>query len=244
MTDESTAAKDEIATVGVKLPAFWTEKPVLWFRQLEAQFELAKITTESTKFNYVLAALNKEDLNLVSDLLDKSSYVEIKKRLISCNRESESFCHRKLLSDLELGDKKPSSLLVEMRNLSAGKVPDDLLKTIWLQRLPPSIQQVLLISKDELSDLAERADSIAEVSSGPGVAAIREPSGASSSVEHRLTQLEQEMREIKADIRRNRSTGSRSRSPSKTRQRSCWYHRKYGSNAAKCVSPCSSASKN
>ncbi|XP_035230343.1 uncharacterized protein LOC118202293, partial [Stegodyphus dumicola] len=41
----------------------------------------------------------------------------------------------KLLSELELGEKKPSQLLCEMRNLVGNKVTDTFLKTLWLQHL-------------------------------------------------------------------------------------------------------------
>jgi hypothetical protein len=40
--------------VVVRLPPFWTYRPVVWFAQAEAQFELAGITSERTKFNYVI----------------------------------------------------------------------------------------------------------------------------------------------------------------------------------------------
>jgi hypothetical protein len=39
-------------------------------------------------------------------------------------------------TELELGDKKPSQLLREMRMLAGTQVKDDFLKTIFIQRLP------------------------------------------------------------------------------------------------------------
>jgi len=41
--------------VSVKLPPFWAENPETWFVQVEAQFEIANITAEQTKFNYLAA---------------------------------------------------------------------------------------------------------------------------------------------------------------------------------------------
>ncbi|GBM27056.1 hypothetical protein AVEN_256973-2 [Araneus ventricosus] len=52
-----------------------------------------------------------------------------------------------------------------MRNSAAGNIVDDVLKSIWMQRLPTSIQQILSVSKDSLDGLAQIADKVNEVSS-------------------------------------------------------------------------------
>ena len=46
-----------VHTVSVKLPEFWTDHPLIWFTQAEAQFAVKKITASLTKFHYVVAAL-------------------------------------------------------------------------------------------------------------------------------------------------------------------------------------------
>jgi hypothetical protein len=43
----------EISRVAVRLPPFWAERPAVWLAQAEAQFSLAGITSENTKFFYV-----------------------------------------------------------------------------------------------------------------------------------------------------------------------------------------------
>ena len=35
-----------VAHVAIKLPPFWGGDPTLWFKQIEAQFELARITND------------------------------------------------------------------------------------------------------------------------------------------------------------------------------------------------------
>lgn len=62
-----------IASVGVKLPQFWHSDPELWFKQVEAQFELSRITIEQTKYNYILSALDSSTLSIVSDILKKKT---------------------------------------------------------------------------------------------------------------------------------------------------------------------------
>ena len=39
----------------VRLPPFWTDRPGLWFAQAEAQLSLDSVTSEKTKFNYVVS---------------------------------------------------------------------------------------------------------------------------------------------------------------------------------------------
>ena len=49
-----------ISSVSIKLPPFWTTRPEVWFRQVEAQFATRSpaITVDLTKFNHVVAALD------------------------------------------------------------------------------------------------------------------------------------------------------------------------------------------
>ena len=55
--------------VSLKLPAFSTSHPRFWFHQTKAQFALRQVTAGSTKFFYVVAALDQDSAQLVIDLL-------------------------------------------------------------------------------------------------------------------------------------------------------------------------------
>ncbi|KAL4083017.1 hypothetical protein QTP88_028347 [Uroleucon formosanum] len=90
-------------------------------------------------------------------------YEALKRRLIERFSESEELRLKKLLSDIELSDQRPSHLLAEMRKLASGKVSDELLKTLWLQRLPTQVKIILTASGDSLVNLACMADKIMEV---------------------------------------------------------------------------------
>ncbi|KAF8770999.1 hypothetical protein HNY73_018462 [Argiope bruennichi] len=59
---------------------------------------------------------------------------------------------------------KPSHLLRKMRELGGGTgIKDDFLKTLWLQRLPSEMQEILSISSEPLDNLANMVDKIAVV---------------------------------------------------------------------------------
>lgn len=43
----------------VKLPPFWKDNPTLWFAQVDASFALSRITSDDTKFRYVIVNLDQ-----------------------------------------------------------------------------------------------------------------------------------------------------------------------------------------
>ena len=47
-----------LEAVTLKLPTFWTTCPLAWFAQTEAQFSLRNISSDDTKYYYVVAALD------------------------------------------------------------------------------------------------------------------------------------------------------------------------------------------
>ena len=56
ITEQSSGLK--VCRVAVRLPTFRPDRPAIWFAQAESQFELAAITRQRTKFNYVFSQLN------------------------------------------------------------------------------------------------------------------------------------------------------------------------------------------
>ncbi|GFT39450.1 uncharacterized protein NPIL_354591 [Nephila pilipes] len=136
-----------------------------------ANFELSGITNDVTKYNNVIAAIDSEILLVVSNLLLDSPHVDrfvtLKNRLIQEFSDSKILQIRKLLSELQLGDDKPSHLLRKMKELAGTVLNDDFLKNLWLQRLRAEIQTMLYVSSKKLEDLAKLADKIAEVRAFP-----------------------------------------------------------------------------
>ncbi|GBM36994.1 hypothetical protein AVEN_9479-1 [Araneus ventricosus] len=55
--------------VAVRVPAFWANNVKLYFAQIEANFRIAGIVSEQTKFDTLVAALDPQTLTHVSDLL-------------------------------------------------------------------------------------------------------------------------------------------------------------------------------
>ncbi|GBM47562.1 hypothetical protein AVEN_90271-1 [Araneus ventricosus] len=107
--------------VGVKVPSFWTNNAKLFFIQLDASFRLAGVTVEQTKFDYLVAALDPETLSHATDIVCEPPphpYTALKSRLLTQFEVSQTKKLKNLIKDLELGDRSPSMLLRQMRDLS------------------------------------------------------------------------------------------------------------------------------
>ncbi|GBM49586.1 Transposon Ty3-I Gag-Pol polyprotein [Araneus ventricosus] len=208
-----------IARVGVKLPPFWKANPALWFVQLEAQFALAGITVDDTKFNYVISAVDSEILNSVSDIIlrppDIDKYTILKKCLIELHSESEASKIRTLLQELELGDQEPSQLLTRMRALAGDTVGEPLLKSLWMGRLPNSTQTILAALSEDLAGLATVTDKISDLTDHSNINAVRVTPSTSDA---RVTQLEQQVTQLTTLVSELSSTIRQTRSRSRDRQ--------------------------
>ncbi|CAA9997551.1 unnamed protein product [Nesidiocoris tenuis] len=258
--NDSNNPDTEVARVSVKLPPVWKKNINTWFIQIDAIFRKSNIKSESTKYDYVVAALDPDIADMVSDYLINPSqtvpYTELRTRLVAEFSESDGSRIKKLLTELELGDKKPSQLLREMRSLANAQVTDQFLKTMFLQHMPVNIRSILAPSSDALDKQAEMADKIMEYSPQHSVHSVaRQPFANTSGnpSQDRMARLEEQLAELTASINdlkfRSRSH-SRGKSPLRSRSsmspgsrttsstRMCWYHFKFSDKAKKCIPPC------
>lgn len=244
-----------VSAVAIKPPPFWRDCPDLWFLRLERQFTLAGISGDETKFNYVVSTLEQQYLKMVSDLAwnppETNKYAAIKKALIDRLSASPSAKLNSLLADVELGDRRPSQFLRELKHLANNAVTEDFLKTLWLKRLPQSMQVILASNPGDLDVLADCADKIADVMDKPSVFATSS-APATQSVDARLSRLESQFDRLllhmeNANRYRPRSKSrshslkrqNRTFSKSPARPNWCWFHRKFQDKANKCIDPCS-----
>lgn len=247
-----------IEKVSIKLPTFWASKPALWFNVVEAQFNSKisntnVITDDATKYYYVLKSLDENVLEKVEDIIsnppDKLKYKALKTALIQRLADSDNVRVQKLTKDLELGDKKPSQLLREMKSLAGTTCPERLLKTLWLQRLPQHTQQILSVSTAEsLTEISAMADKISEINISQDVFAITnaqtpKPSTSTAQcindVNAQLKKLTLEINELRQNRPRQRSRSRSGKQPQQSGSGNvCYYHRRFKAAAKKCRQPC------
>ncbi|GFS97530.1 uncharacterized protein NPIL_39151 [Nephila pilipes] len=251
ISEEESAATASIARVSIKEPPFWRANPEIWFSQVESQFVLAGITAEITKFQHVVSALQPEELGIGGDIVlnppPVKSYAALRTRLYSQYAESEEQRLRGLISEMQLGDHKPSRLLLEMRSKADSRISEELLKYLFIQRLPTHVQQILVISNDPLDKLAERADGIMTVA-GP-TSSIHVIEADNQNLRTMLLKISSRLSRLET---RERSTSSgpegrfrrRSRSRESGAHKHCWYHRRFKERATKCRKPCSFQTEN
>lgn len=210
--DAATAAAAAIHAVSLKLPTFLASRPDVWFQQTEAQFALRNITDSTTRYYYLLTALDPVvaermagDVALVPR---EDKYTYLKGKLMEVYGLTDDQKADRLLDLAGLGDWKPSQLCAHIQSLTVDR--NSLLRRIFLRQLPEDVRvQVAALDEENLPALARKADVI--------MAAKRAPSSINAS-----TPL------------------PRKKVPSRSSEKPdlCWYHAKFGHKAKTCRPPC------
>ena len=151
-----------------QLPAFMKDRPDIWFYLIEAEFAALKTRSDDIKYNSTLKALDSDTLRQITDIITtppaNNKYATLKQTVIKRIAQSRQKQMHLLLNDLVLGDKKPSQLLREMKDLAAESINEEMLHNLWVSRLPNTIRPLLVTSDTlKLDALAEMADRLIEV---------------------------------------------------------------------------------
>lgn len=232
-----------MATVAVKLPSFWTEDPHVWFLQVEEQFKLARVTTETTKYSHLVTSLPPKVMMDLRDVLVQSHtnpYTTLKAVILKRTAATQKEKLQQLLQAEALGDRTPSQLLRAMSALySTTPVSEPLFRELFISRLPTACQPFLALLPDAtpLDQLAEVADRV--VASTPtvpaSIAAVSSPAASTfpahsaspaptpspestgdANILAAIKSLTEQVAEIKAD----RNTTQQPRSPRRWHNRS------------------------
>ncbi|KAH0820668.1 hypothetical protein GEV33_002123 [Tenebrio molitor] len=199
-TEAPALRNPEVDRVTVRVPPFWSNEPALWFSQLESQLALANVTADTTKFHYVVSNLDFRNAQVVRDILQtpprSDKYEALKTALISRLSSSEEQRIQQLLQREDLGDRKPSEFLRHLRSLAT--VPENLLRSLWTNRLPHQTQVILTTQTDSTLDkLAELADKVHEMlPTAPHIDATQ-IAATSTDLSKELAQLRKEVAELR-----------------------------------------------
>ncbi|XP_063623100.1 uncharacterized protein LOC134795199 [Cydia splendana] len=202
-----------IAT-NIRIPPIWRDQIRLWFVQFESIVAPLK-KGDQAMYELAIAKLERQDLDEVSDILLKppetKKYETLKTRLTTVYEESKERSLQRLLSEMELGDLKPSQLLRRMKTLAGSNISETALRILWSNHLPLSVRAVVVssdtIMKDiNLNDIALMADKILEQTRKEISAISAQPSTSTTSsealspqktLEDKLDYLVREVAEIK-----------------------------------------------
>ncbi|XP_075990296.1 uncharacterized protein LOC142985941 [Anticarsia gemmatalis] len=87
--------KSENCKVSIRLPPFWPDKPAVWFAQVEAQFEIAGIVADRTKYNYVVGQIDHKLAGLRRDFVWQFVVADVQRAIIG----ADFLAHYHLLPD-------------------------------------------------------------------------------------------------------------------------------------------------
>ena len=202
--------------VGLRLPTFWPKRPDVWFRQAEAEFELRNITTDNTKYNYVLTSLDPDTATRIADFLAAppaaDKFKSLKKRLINTYGLSQLERSNRLMHIGELGDKAPSDLMAEILMLCGDHGLCFLAQYVFLQALPPAVRLAM-----DGTDFTDHQ------------AAARKADNLWNTHRFQTTLIER----ISAAETRRRTNKDKQWNPEW-----CFYHNRFGDAAKRCKQPC------
>ena len=136
-----------VGTLKVKLPTFWPDKPEAWFAQAEANFRARRITSQTTKFNLVVVALDADMINGVLDIIenlpDESSYNNLKARLVQSFRISKVDKIKRALEFPPLTDENPTKLTDKIIALTREASGEDIAKAIFMLKMPDGVRKTM-----------------------------------------------------------------------------------------------------
>lgn len=255
-----------VETTKIKLPDFHEEHTDLWFWQVEAAFDSANITSDKKKYNTIIGQLPTKIMCKLVELRTNppaqgQMYKTLKERIIQEFADSTQTKITKILNEMSLGDKKPSTLLAEMRAKAQGTgITDDLLKSLWNNHLPEQIRTILASGQNDLtlatmSSIADRIwEELHSRKQEVNQLSALFPTAGKVTLETMQSQINQLFEMIKNNNQHQRSRSSnrsnshqRSNTPSQSQAQNsakqqrfdtCWWHFKFGAEAKKCKQPC------
>lgn len=209
-------AQDNINATAVKLPSFWIREPDIWFVQAESQFALRGITSDETKYHHLVSSLDNVSASRMRNILKNppatEKYKALKDILLQTFSLSEEQRAASLLDLPELGDMSASELMDKMLGLLGEHSSCFLFKHIFLRRLPDDVRAILTHSKiDDMRELALAADALMQTKSVSCSATFQRQSPSK--------------KKYSTHGKRNNDV--------------CFFHRRFGKSAYKCVPPCS-----
>ena len=240
----------------LKLPTFVALDAPTWFFRAEVSFRIHRTPT-TRQADHVIAALPEDIFIKVSKYLRENpdiSYSEIKNHLLSRFAESAASRAAKIraLSLQPLGEDDPVDAWNELENLAAMDPPVDMLKELFLARLPSHIRSALpKAAETDTQTLAKQAKDLMEAH-----AAASPPSAAYQADQETATPDDNpdpdDVSYAKANqtyLPRYKASTIKNQWYTNPRQQqtpyqpqpykfTCWYHMQFGPRARNCINGC------
>jgi hypothetical protein len=183
-------SEDEvISSVKIKPPTFSETSVPTWFRVLEAQFHLARISTTKTKYYHAVSQLPAEVLDRISQTeLEAEDYDRLKKAVTTTFEKSKLELFNDLMSKQTYSGKPSIYLLDMLRQACKLNIGKDIVRMQFLKTLPGNVRTVLASHTTlTLQQLGELANDLLIMDHPTTVMAVSPPSSAVASPSTRPT---------------------------------------------------------
>lgn len=256
---------ESLSSLRLNPPSMTASNIESYFLSLEFWFAASGIGShpqnDARKYHIVMAQVPPNKLSEIRPIIDAAPAVEkypyIKRKLIEHFADSQQKRLQRVLSDMPLGDMKPSQLYSEMRRVAGNALCEAVLLDLWASRLPPHAQAAVIASRGDATDKVTIADAIVDSMGLRNINAMEmskvptaSESSSITSTTNSIEGLQREIAILSKKLERLMPTRNRSRSRSRTRPLNirrenssaggaCWYHRTFGNTARRCRKPCS-----
>lgn len=216
-----------ISKMLVKVPPFMETAVTSWFFILEAQFHVAKITTNNSKFYHALANLPAEIVSRISlTELESKDFGILKNIVIRLFEKSKVDLFNDLLSRQSMVGKPSIFLRDILSSASKLNIPEEMVRIKFIQALPSNIKNVVAaqssLNLDQLGNLADDLFSLTPVTTINSVTSTQQSK-----------QFQQPKQFFREDFSNNTPIGLRPYY-GKQKPRVCRAHIYYGAQAKTC----------
>jgi len=155
--------------VAIRPPTFSPNKVNAYFKILEAQLQIANVTTPATKFRHLLSNLPIEVIDKLSDEQTTcEDYDELKQAVIAMYSKPNNQIFNELLAVPTNLATKPTIFLQQLKtNAAQLNLSDDFLKIYFIQSMPNHMRSTLVTHNGTLEDIAKLADTLVDYNVTP-----------------------------------------------------------------------------
>ncbi|CAE1304988.1 unnamed protein product [Acanthosepion pharaonis] len=183
----------------------------------------SQVTSQQSKFAFVVEKLPAEIAAEVADVLinlpPEKPYEVLRQAILQRTGCSEERKIKDLLTNVTLGNSKPSQLLRRMITLLGNNtISETVLKQMWLEKLQPDIVQILaVLTEVDVHKLASIADKIVDTRPIRQISSVAPSDDPTPDVNQQLHVLTAELKKLSLRLDSIQSIPGRSRSYSTNR---------------------------
>ena len=200
----------------LQLPCFWPHSTRAYFAQVDAMFDNAQVFNQQQRYGLLLTALNPDHIASLHGELPSAicthPYDELKITLLRRYTTSSHDSMRKMLTQVSLGNQKPSVFLAQLREVlgvtAETMTPEmeNVIRPLSMSHLPQKVREIVSahVMEDDTAQLARRADEILAASETPMslTSSLNQTNAAQtdkSNMESQVQQLQQMFKRLSSE---------------------------------------------